>query len=141
MNYTLINAEHDFNTHISTATISTDIGLFTATSRCHKEDIPYESKYFGCRLAEWKALRMHAKAKRREALAAMNALMSFAVRMGYTRNYKPTDYYVKQLWHEIEVARSRVEKWERDIANIDMVINSEIIKHAVAVEEFKKHGN
>jgi hypothetical protein len=140
MNYTLINAEHNFDTHISTATISTDIGLFTATTRCHKEDIPYESKYFGCRLAEWKALRMHAKAKRREALAALNALMSFAVRMGHTKNYQPTDYYVKQLWHEIEVARSKVEKWERDIDNINTVIATEVMKHSIAIERFK-NGN
>ena len=138
LNYTLIKAEHDFDTHVSTTVISTDIGLFSATSFCQKPDRKYESKYFGCRIAEWKAIRNYARTKRALAKAEVNALEKYANRMSHTRNFKETDYYNKLLNKEIAVAKEAVAKWEREIVMIGEVIKEEIAERDKSMAEVLK---
>lgn len=56
MKYKITRGEYDKNTGISTVTIDTKIGTFTGTSKIRKEDLPFESIYFGCQIAEMKAV-------------------------------------------------------------------------------------
>ena len=53
--YTVINSRYDENTHMAFVTISTDCGLFAGTATCHKRDYEWESKIFGCEIAEIRA--------------------------------------------------------------------------------------
>ena len=66
--YTVINSRYDENTHMAFVTISTDCGLFAGTATCHKRDYEWESKIFGCEIAEIRAGIKYMKEKRRHAV-------------------------------------------------------------------------
>ena len=71
MRFKLIDSNYDAETGISSATIQTKQGIFTATSRLHEEDKDSASKFAGCENAEFKAYikAHHEKIKRvREAI-------------------------------------------------------------------------
>ena len=122
MNYTLLHADYNPDTKISTVTIGTDLGHFTATSLCHKEDLSYESKFFGCQIAEWKAIRKYCKAKRRLASERYEALVAFKALMEGTRNYDAHCYWAQKLRAQIGNAKIEVTKWEQCIRNANIAI-------------------
>ena len=140
MNYTLINAEYNPDTKISTVTIGTDIGPFTAVSICRKEDLPNESKYFGCQVAEWKALRQYAKAKLQLSKARISSLCSYWRVMSETRNYNIDAYWVKKLRDQIDAETKVKDLWEKRICDINAVIVTSIATRDAGLKAMKKRG-
>lgn len=55
--YKVLNANFDPDTGKSTVTIGTTHGQYTGYATMSKEDEAFASSYFGCRLAELRALR------------------------------------------------------------------------------------
>lgn len=128
MNYTLAKAEYDINTKISTTIIKTDIGEFVGTSFCQEEDREYESQYFGCMIAEWKAVRKYCKAKRSIVMAQISSLQRFMARMSETKSYDKDAFWTKIYSHTLEEYYTELNKWEQNIHNINVAIILEIKK-------------
>ena len=61
MKIKLLNSNYDEETGISTASIQTDYGIFTSTSKLHEEDKDIVSTYAGCQYAETKAILKYMK--------------------------------------------------------------------------------
>ncbi len=61
MKYKLYNADFNEETGISTATIITDLGLFSGQSKLHEEDKDICSKFSGCMFAEARAIIKYGK--------------------------------------------------------------------------------
>ena len=56
MKIKLLSSNYDEETGISVASIQTDYGIFTGTSKLHEEDKHISSHYAGCQYAETKAI-------------------------------------------------------------------------------------
>ena len=54
-NLKMVYSNFNPETGISTVTLANRTGNYTATTKLHKDDIPYSSHYAGCRFAELKA--------------------------------------------------------------------------------------
>ena len=61
MKIRMIYSNFDEETGISTVTINTDYGQFTATSKLHEEDRQISSHFAGCKYAEMKAIIMYMR--------------------------------------------------------------------------------
>lgn len=104
---TLIESNFDLETHTSYVVLGTDIGQFEATVRTEPADYAYESKFFGCQLAEMKATYKWARAHYQQARQKQKGLQDFWRSMTNTRNYDSKAYWVK-------VARGQIDRLDQE---------------------------
>ena len=142
MKYTLAKADYNKDTKISTVVIKTDIGEFVGESKCHDEDLPFESQYFGCQIAEWKAIRKYCKAKRLIITKQMEALLRFKSRMRETRGYDSSEFWVKIYTQTFDEYMSELLLWESNIERANTAIVTSIESRDVGLKKmYKELGN
>lgn len=94
MKWKLKYSEFDNITGKSCVIISTILGDFKATSKLHQEDKDIQSEFFGCRIAEMKAVEKYLKALIREKKKTIKVLTNIidAVNQLKFHNEKSAEY-------------------------------------------------
>lgn len=138
MKYTLAKADYNKDTKISTVVIKTDIGEFVGESKCHDEDLPFESQYFGCQIAEWKAIRKYCKAKRLIITKQLDALLRFKSRMRETRGYDSSEFWVKIYTQTFDEYTSELLLWENNIERANTAIVTSIESRDAGLKKMYK---
>lgn len=138
MKYTLAKADYNKDTKISIVVIKTDIGEFVGESKCHDEDLPFESQYFGCQIAEWKAIRKYCKAKRQIIAKQMEALLRFKSRMCETKKYNSSEFWTKIYTQTFDEYQSELLLWESNIEHANTAIVTSIESRDVGLKKMYK---
>lgn len=138
MKYTLAKADYNKDTKISTVVIKTDIGEFIGESKCHDEDLPFESQYFGCQIAEWKAIRKYCKAKRLIIAKQLDALLRFKSRMRETRGYDGSEFWIKIYTQTFDEYQSELLLWANNIERANTAIVTSIESRDVGLKKMYK---
>lgn len=100
------------NPHKYNVVIGTDIGQFSGTVECKKEDFDHESRYFGYELAEIKALIKYARAKAKHYDALWQELVNFWKEMSQTRTYDEDAFWVKKIAQRIDEYDDKAREWK-----------------------------
>lgn len=137
-NYKILSSHCDFESGISTVTIGTDLGAFTGVSPCQDADRENFSQFFGCEIAELKAWRKYAKARKAVENTKLKALKEYAYRMEHTRNFDPSAYWYKQLIAEIAETSSRREQWSLTMERISQGIQRTIIARDLGLKRLNR---
>ena len=138
MKYTLAKADYNKDTKISTVVIKTDIGEFAGESKCHDEDLPFESQYFGCQIAEWKAIRKYCKVKRQIIKGQIAALQRFMHRMTETKGYNASDFWTQIYCHTVDEYFTELSLWENNIEHANTAIVTSIESRDVGLKKMYK---
>ena len=138
MKYTLAKADYNKDTKISTVVIKTDIGEFVGESKCHDEDLPFESQYFGCQIAEWKAIRKYCKVKRQIIKGQIAALQRFVHRMTETKRYNASDFWTQIYCHTVDEYFAELSLWESNIEHANTAIVTSIESRDVGLKKMYK---
>lgn len=124
---TLIDSDFNPDDHTSTVTIGTDIGQFTASVMTLPADYPFESRYFGCQLAEMKATRKWALAHYHQIRQRMKGLKDFWNAMAGTREFNPYAYYVKVLKKQYDRLEEEATFWSQKADSIERAYRTCIV--------------
>ena len=109
----LYSSNFDENTGISTATIATDYGFFSATSKLHEEDLDISSSYAGCEYAEMRATIKYIK-KRIEILNnQITGLENYQKQLLGRADYDPKSTENIVLRKQIGILKREKEDWRR----------------------------
>lgn len=109
----LYSSNFDENTGISTATIATDYGFFSATSKLHEEDLDISSSYAGCEYAEMRATIKYIK-KRIEVLNnQITGLENYQKQLLGRADYDPKSTENIVLRKQIGILKREKEDWRR----------------------------
>lgn len=109
----LYSSNFDENTGISTATIATDYGFFSATSKLHEEDLDISSSYAGCEYAEMRATIKYIK-KRIEILNnQITGLENYQKQLLGRADYDPKSTENIVLRKQIDILKREKEDWRR----------------------------
>ena len=136
-NYTLMNSNYDETTGVSTVTINTDVGMFTGTAKCHPDE-KYKSKFFGCQIAEGRALLAYQRELVKIGNAQLTALFNLNTTVCQMRDYKKDNMYTSK----IRRAMYEKQKWIENIKQKMERTEDAIKKMIIARDEYaKKVGN
>jgi predicted nucleic acid-binding Zn-ribbon protein len=109
----LYSSNFDENTGISTATIATDYGFFSATSKLHEEDLDISSSYAGCEYAEIRATIKYIR-KRIEVLNnQITGLENYQKQLLGRADYDPKSTENIVLRKQIDILKREKEDWRR----------------------------
>lgn len=109
----LYSSNFDEKTGISTATIATDYGFFSATSKLHEEDLDISSSYAGCEYAEIRATIKYIK-KRIEILNnQITGLENYQKQLLGRADYDPKSTENIVLRKQISILKREKEDWRR----------------------------
>ena len=126
MNFTLVNANYDEKCGQSTVTISTPYGHFTGVVNLHPEET-YPSKYFGCDLAETKALRLAEKARLRELRGQLKGLRDYYFLLADTWSFNDKDFHVKKLTSMMNDISRQIDVTKYNIRALAQSYHSKIL--------------
>jgi len=109
----LYSSNFDENTGISTATIATDYGFFSATSKLHEEDLDISSSYAGCEYAEIRATIKYIR-KRIEVLNnQITGLENYQKQLLGRADYDPKSTENIVLRKQMDILKREKEDWRR----------------------------
>lgn len=130
-NITLIDSNFERDTCISTAIISTPIGIFSASTTLKPEDIEYPSSFFGCEIAELKAYKKYIK-----RLLSDNKLKSKFVLSLYNSCpvYEKGTYLIK----EYAKIQKEIEELKDLYESVGKTISKKCSERDVYLQEIKK---
>ena len=101
--YNLVNSSWDPETLISTVTISTDVGRFTGSAKCHPEE-ENKSMFFGCQIAEGRAIIKYL-----EELLKINRAQYHTLKTLYT-SVETMSCFNKDNYAASKIRRAKYEK-------------------------------
>lgn len=95
-NYTLMHSEYNPETGVSIVKINTDVGVFEGRAKCHPEE-KYKSRYFGCQIAEGRALIAYQRALVKIGNAQLKSLFDLNTTFCQLRDYQKDNIYTSKL--------------------------------------------
>lgn len=134
MKYTLTKALFNLEDKISYVEISSDLGTFSGETICREEDLDHVSRYFGCQIAEGKAVRKLAKAKVRQLKAQRDALQRALNRIEAKYENEEYAYWQVQMRREIKNYEKEIQEFEVEVKKIGETIVNLIHSRDVIIQ-------
>lgn len=139
MKYKLKNSNYNEETGVSTVEISTKYGNFSATVQM-RADEEYPSKYFGCALAEIKALKKAEKMRLRELRAELKGLQDFFAEMMDTRNFNEYSFPMLKLGEKMVKLRQDIDVCKYNINQLSRNYYKLILSRDKKLDDLHKTG-
>lgn len=137
MKYKLKNSNYNEETGVSMVEISTRYGNFSATVQM-RADEEYPSKYFGCKLAEIKALKKAEKMRLRELRAELKGLQDFFAEMMDTRTFNGYSFPMLKLGEKMVGLRQDIDVCKYNIRQLGKNYHDLIVSRDAEMEKMHK---
>ena len=137
----LLSAKADKDSGVSIVRIGTDMGEFEGIAECCLEDYPNFSNYFGCSIAEIRAMQKYAKAKVKDIRAQLKSLRDFYKTMEGTRTWDPNAFYVKKLLEHSERLNKELIEWKNKVELAEKGIKVRTKEHDIIVSKIKERAD
>ena len=124
MKYRMLYSNYDQQDKFSYVLIRTKYGDFCGAARMHPEDEAYESSFFGCQIAEIKALIKAHRAKIKEIKIKIKALKDFEKVLQNLKDYNLNSVECKKLRKQIYILNKEMQEIEENIQNAKARIRS-----------------
>lgn len=137
MKYKLKNSNYNEETGVSMVEISTRYGNFSATVQM-RADEEYPSKYFGCKLAEIRALKKAEKMRLRELRAELKGLQDFFAEMMDTRTFDGYSFPMLKLGEKMVGLRQDIDVCKYNIRQLGKNYHDLIVSRDAEMEKMHK---
>ncbi len=142
MRYTIKKSKFNTKTGKSYVTIQTDLGEFTGFSKLHEEDKDIQSRFFGCEVAEMRAIVKYLKAQKRILVSNHNLLVHANKQISNMKGYQFNSLEARQLRKNIFIARDKINTQDTIIENLTQRIYDKIYNYreekAASLDHIKK---
>lgn len=118
--YHITNAEYNKDTGFSLVEISTPIGSFFGDARLSPEDkeAGYDSRFFGCQLAELRAVIKYYKALVRIEKEVYKRDLNFLSTLRQAKEYDDNAFYAKRFKKKCRIAENEKNNLIRDLKTL-----------------------
>ena len=118
--YHITNAEYNEDTGFSLVEISTPIGSFFGDARLSPEDkeAGYDSRFFGCQLAELRAVIKYYKALVRIEKEVYKRDLNFLSTLRQAKEYDDNAFYAKRFKKKCRIAENEKNNLIRDLKTL-----------------------
>lgn len=133
----LIHSNFDPETGISTATIRTDMGDFTGTSKLHEEDRSISSNYAGCQYAEMRAVIKYMRKRVEVVTNQIKGLENYQKVIKGKVSYNHNSMESRTLRKHIYILKKEKANWQSKIYSLSnklytmMMIRDKIVENIV----------
>lgn len=124
MKYKLIDSSFNEKNGISYVKIKTKLGIFEGTAKRHPKDIDIQSNFFGCKLAELRAIKKfflkNKKEIKNKQLFLENLISNLQLLKNYNHNNTETRFIRKQYF----ILQKELQKIDKEILYLDIQIKT-----------------
>ena len=121
--YTLVYSNYDEDTGVSIVKINTDVGVFTGSAKCHPDE-KIKSKYYGCQLAEGRALLAYQRELVKIGKAQRDALFNLNTTVCQLRDYQKDNIYTSKIRRAMYEKQEWIDKREEEIYRLKLRITT-----------------
>lgn len=118
--------------------ISTNLGNFDGSCKLHDEDKDIQSKFFGCRIAEMRAVAKYGKEKIKLLKNKVNTLKNLISELekmnGYDKNSVEARFIRKQYF----ILQERLNRWNQNLINLQENTYNSMKNYRQDCENFHK---
>lgn len=137
MNNKLIYSNYDSETGKSIVIIRNKYGTFKGKVYIDQEDKKYESKFFGCRLAEIKAVIKCYKYQKNNIKEQLKSLQQLDLDFQKMKEYNNKSFEARRLKRRIFELKQKEQEIENKISTCKDVYQKEIASRNLITETFK----
>ena len=124
MKYKLIDSSFNKKNGVSHVKIKTKLGIFEGTAKRHQEDMDIQSSFFGCKLAELRAIKKcflkNKKEIKNKQLFLENLISNLQLLKNYNHNSVETRFIRKQYF----ILQKELQKIDKEILFLDIQIKT-----------------
>ena len=121
--YTLMSSNYDPDSGVSVVKINTDVGVFEGIAHCHPEE-EYESRMFGCELAELRAIRKYLRELVKIGNAQLDALYHLYNSVYDMKDFNYDNFYASKIRRAMYAKKDEIDRNKADIERIDVRIKA-----------------
>lgn len=124
MKYKLIDSSFNEKNGVSYVKIKTKLGIFEGIAKRHPKDIDIQSNFFGCKLAELRAIKKcflkNKKEIKNKQLLLENLISNLQLLKNYNHNSVETRFIRKQYF----ILQKELQKIDKEILFLDIQIKT-----------------
>ena len=124
MKYKLIDSSFNEKNGVSYVKIKTKLGIFEGIAKRHPKDMDIQSNFFGCKLAELKAIKKcflkNKKEIKNKQLFLENLISNLQLLKNYNHNSVETRFIRKQYF----ILQKELQKIDKEILFLDIQIKT-----------------
>lgn len=124
MKYKLIDSSFNEKNGVSYVKIKTKLGIFEGIAKRHPKDMDIQSNFFGCKLAELRAIKKFFLKNRKEIknkqLFLENLISNLQLLKNYNHNSVETRFIRKQYF----ILQKELQKIDKEILFLDIQIKT-----------------
>lgn len=124
MKYKLIDSSFNEKNGVSYVKIKTKLGIFEGIAKRHPKDMDIQSNFFGCKLAELRAIKKYFLKNKKEIknkqLFLENLISNLQLLKNYNHNSVETRFIRKQYF----ILQKELQKIDKEILFLDIQIKT-----------------
>lgn len=124
MKYKLIDSSFNEKNGISYVKIKTKLGIFEGTAKRHPEDTDIQSNFFGCKLAELRAIKKFFLKNRKEIKNKQLFLENLINNLQLLKNYNHNSVEARFVRKQYFIFQKELQKIDKETLFLDIQIKT-----------------
>lgn len=124
MKYKLIDSSFNEKNGISYVKIKTKLGIFEGIAKRHPEDMDIQSNFFGCKLAELRAIKKFFLKNKKEIKNKQLFLENLISNLQLLKNYNHNSVEARFVRKQYFILQKELQKIDKEILFLDIQIKT-----------------
>lgn len=133
-------ANYDKESGVSIVTLTTDLGEFTGVSRLHEDDRENASSFFGCEIAEMRALIAYSKRQKMITSQQYKAIKDMYKNLEQMKAFNKESVEARKIRRKLYELSEEWHQWKDNIKSLEANIAAKCVARETMMQNIKKKG-
>ena len=133
-------ANYDKESGVSIVTLATDLGEFTSVSRLHEDDRENASSFFGCEIAEMRALIAYSKRQKMITSQQYKAIKDMYKNLEQMKAFNKDSVEARKIRRKLYELHEEWAQWKKNINSLEANIYAKCVARETMMQNIKKKG-
>lgn len=133
-------ANYDKESGVSIVTLTTDLGEFTGVSRLHEDDRENASSFFGCEIAEMRALIAYSKRQKMITSQQYKAIKDMYKNLEQMKAFNKESVEARKIRRKLYELSEEWHQWKDNVKSLEANITAKCVAREAMMQNIKKKG-
>jgi pantothenate synthetase len=133
-------ANYDKTSGVSIVTIITELGEFTGVSRLHEDDKENASSFFGCEIAEMRALIAYSKRNQLITSHQYKAIKDMYKNLEQMKDFNKESVEARKIRRKLYELSEEWRQWKDNVKSLEANIAAKCVARDAMMKNIHKRG-
>lgn len=133
-------SNYDKESGVSIVVLSTDLGEFTGVSRLHEDDRQNASEFFGCEIAELRALIAYTKRQKQITAYQYKAVKDMYINLSQMKEFNKESVEARKIRRKLHELHEEWMQWKKNINSLEYDIKARCAAREAMMKKIHEKG-